>query len=192
METETSIEMMSRSIMYILTKDGEATARQLSDKLATNTTDVNTALAAMFAAKQVTREIVWMPSGRTYKYKPVEAPPPPLIDKGQLPKELARYVTFKGKRVARLTEAMFDSVQSHGKSGYGSLRLRGPNPATDAERNTARQQGMALPIGQHITLDVNVIKDPAGVEPSAYALEAPNQRTVEYLLLWHPQFKLGD
>lgn len=192
---ETKIEKLRASIAYILIKDGEATSRQLSDKLVTNTTDVAIALKEMFDAGEVTRDLRWEPAGvsggggRTYAYRHKAANNTALTGGPPTAAEQARYVWLEGKKVARLTDALFDEVQRHGRDKATSMRFRGPDPATQDQRVAARQRGMALPAGQYITLDIEVFAD---AQNKFFALSAPNQRTIDYLLLWHPEFRVGN
>lgn len=189
----TQIEKLRGSIADILIRDGEATPRQLSDKLNTDGTKVSIALKEMFDAGEVTREAKWEPSGtsggggKTFVYRHANtnkaltgAPPSPA--------ELSRYVMLDGKRAARLTDGMYAQVQQHGRDKNSRMRITGPNPATQDQRVAARQRGMALPTGQYIELDIYLYKN--DVE-QCFGLVAPNKRTLDYLLLWHPEFRLN-
>ena len=184
------------SIAYILLKDGEATPRQLSDKLGTDTTSVTVALKAMFDAHEVTREKIWDVSsgigGYTFKYRHKSAAPATLADVAPTAIEQARYVWLDGKKAGRLTDTMFAQVQRHGFDGESSIMVHGPNPATQDQRVAAKQRGMALPGNQYITLNIEVFKDKAEDSQKYFGLIAPNKRTLDYLLLWHPEFRLGN
>lgn len=182
------------SIAYILIRDGEATPRQLSDKLAVNTTDVAVALKEMYDANDVTREPYWDGSGgvraKTFIYAHRNADSVALTGKPPSAIEMARYVWLNGKQVGRLTDVMFQQVQRHGQSGEKTLRMFGPDPATLQQRQAARQQGMALPTRQHITLDIVEFKQPP--DQTYYGLLVSNHRTLNALLDWHPEFRTGN
>lgn len=181
---------LQKSIEHILIQDGEATARQISDKLGTNTTDVQNALKALFDADKIVREKIWSGKypGNTYSYRHVNAPLS-LDAQKESAKERARYVTCQGKRVGRLTIAMFDQVQRHGRDNNREMRIKGPDPGTADQRSAAKSQGLVLPATQFIRLDILKLVDG---DAFAYALDAPNPRTVTALLAWYPEFRLGD
>ena len=181
------------SIAYILIRDGEATPRQLSDKLATGTTSVAVALKAMYDAGEVDRKAVWDNSsgqgGHTYSYWHKGASPA-LTGAPPSPVEMARYVLLDGKKVARLTDTMYEQVQRHGADNQSRLRIVGPDPATKEQRWSSRQKGIAIPLSQYIELDIILYKQMSGSE-KAFGLIAPNKRTLDALLQWHPEFRLS-
>lgn len=189
MADETVTEQLSKSILYLLASSGELTSRQLSDKLNTNTTDVAIALTSLYRDKMISRKVVWQAlGGKQFVYSAMGGENRLKIV-AQTPAEKARYVMLQSQRVARLTDGMYAQVQRHGADRNTRMQINGPNPATNEERMRARNNGIAIPIGQYIYLDI--VKYTDDNEPSAYGLEAPNRRTVDALLIWWPEFKLG-
>lgn len=176
------------SIAHVLISEGEATARQLSGKLNTDGTTMAIALKEMYDAGEVDRQKVWVPHGNPeYRYTHKSASTK-LTGAPPSPQELARYVFFEGKKVAQLTDAMMSQVNRHGLDKNIRMRITGPNPATQDQRDTARKNGMALPGSQFIELDIYKYEAPD--KTTAYGLVAMNQRTVDHLLLWHPEFRI--
>ena len=181
------IKQLRESIAYVLIKEGEASSNELARKLHTEATSVAVALKEMFDAGEVTRVQVWKNSKRSFVYRHRSSDIPALTGTAHKAAELARYVTLDGKRVAKLTDDLLAQVQLHAKDG-SSMRFWGPDPATQQARNDARTKGMALPTRQHLTMDI--VKYAAPAEPAVFGLSAPNKRTLDHFLLWHPEFKL--
>ena len=182
---QNKISKLRDSIAYILIKDGEAKVQELSGKLGSEGTSVAVALKAMFEAGEVTRIKVWRGNKQLYVYRHMNRAAA-VIGAPPSPTELARYIMLDGRRAAKLSDQMLEQVKQHALDGRGTLRIRGPDPATKEMRAAAYQQKMALPTGQHVTFDI--VKYASATE-TAYGLSAPNARTVEHFLKWYPEYK---
>lgn len=197
--TETKREKLAKSILYLLHKNGEMKPRELAAALESNTTDVNEALTDLRLARPalIEREqIARSGTGDFYVYRPIKARPPeptPAAPKtpprlAETPTQASRFLWSNGRKVAKVSESVRNSAQTHGMQGYGELRIEGPRP-TPAQYQAASARKIALPSAVYMRVKVIALK--AEGHATAYGLELINPDNLAEYLKWFPTMHLG-